>query len=452
MTSTTPTTLALMPEEQQLLLDRVKQMLALAEQQGASAAEVASTINVGLEVTVRLGEVETVEFNREKSAGITVYFGQRKGSAASSDLSDQALAESVAAACAIAKYTGEDQCAGLADKNLLAFDYPELNLNHPWDIDAQQAIKLALACEDKARAYDKRIDNSDGATVSTSQSYRVYGNSLGFLGECASTYHSLSCMLVASQNGAMQRDYYYTATRNAQQLLTADEVALHAAQRTIQRLGARSLPTQAAPVIFEAPVARGLLGHFISAISGGNLYRKTSFLIDHLGKRIFPDYISLDEDPLLPSAIGSCPFDSDGVRTQPRAIVDEGILASYVLSTYSARKLGMQSTGNASGVHNLMVQTSDMDLPALINHMNRGLLVTELMGQGINIVTGDYSRGASGYWIENGAIQFPVEGITIAGNLRDMFANLVAVANDIDIRGNIRSGSILVEQMMIAGS
>lgn len=429
----------------------VEDILLEAKHQGASNAEVDVSVNKGFTVTARKGDVETVEYQQDKGISITVYFGKRMGSASLSDVRHEAIRSAVSAACNIARFTDEDEYSGLADKKLLAFNYPKIELAFPWSISVEQAIEMAKECESMAVAKDKRIFNSEGATISTMEVCHAYGNSEGFIGVFPATRHEISCVLIAKQGEEMQRDYYYTVSCDPQLMDAINKVAAQAAERTIKRLGAKRLTTRSTPVIFAAEEARGLLGHFVSAISGGNLYRKSSFLLDHLDKQIFPAHIKIDERPYLAKALGSAPYDDDGVATRPNVFIDNGILRSYSLGVYSARKLGMQTTGNSGGVHNLFINTSDKDLSGLLKTMGTGLLVTELMGQGINLVTGDYSRGCSGYWVENGEIQYPVEEITIAGNLKDMYANMVEVGNDIDKRGNIQTGSILLERMMIAG-
>lgn len=438
-------------EDQQKLHGLVGTIIDQAKQQGASDVEVAASIGTGLNVNVRMGEVDTVEFNRDKGVGITVYYGQRRGSASTSDTSEDAIKATIQAACDIAKVTGEDEFSGLADKDLMAHDYPDLNLYYPWDINAEQAIDIATRCEDIARAQDKRITNSEGASVSSMQGYRVYANSHGFVGAYPTTRQGLSCVLVASDQQGMQRDYYYDSARDANDLASIEEIAQKAAERTVNRLGGRPIATQKAPVIFSPEIARSLLGSLISAISGSNLYRKSTFLLDQLDKPIFPECINITEQPHLAKGLGSAAFDSEGVATKTHDIVRNGVLKSYVLSSYSARRLGMQTTGNAGGVHNLLLESHDVSLEQLLQQMGTGLFVTELIGHGINITNGDYSRGAAGFWVEDGQLQFPVEEITIAGNLRDMFMNIDTVANDIDRRGSIQSGSMLIKEMMIAG-
>lgn len=429
----------------------VQQLLDEAKQQGASAAEAAFSVDNGLSVSARLGEVETIEFHCDQGIGVTVYFGQQKGSASTNDVSADSLKETVQAACSIARYASPDEYAGLPLPEQLASEFPDLDLNHPWAIDAEQAISLAIECENTARQFDKAITNSEGASVNSHQGTRVFGNSLGFLQGYQSSRHSISCSVLAGTGDAMQRDYWYSVARNAQLLESAQSVGERAAQRTLARLNARSLSTRQAPVLFAPEMASGLIGALIGAISGSSLYRKSSFLLDSLGSQILPDFVRIHEQPLLIGGLGSSSYDAEGVATQTRDIVSDGILRSYLLSTYSARKLGMQTTGNAGGVHNLTVEPGQLDFAGMLKLMNTGLLVTELMGQGVNRVTGDYSRGASGFWVENGVIQYPVEEITIAGNLKTMLRNLVAIGTDVDLRGNIRTGSILLEQMAIAG-
>jgi len=433
------------------LKNTVQSILDEAVKQGASAAEAGLSQENGLSVSVRLGDVETIEHHCDQGLGVTVYFGKRKGSASTTDLSPASIKETVSAACSIARYTSEDEYSGLPEPELLATEFPDLDLNHPWDIGVDGAIALAIECEDAARSYHDEISNSEGASVDTHQGVRVMGNTLGFLQGYASTRHSLSCSVLGQRGDSMQRDYWYTVARNARDLESAVSVGNKAAERTIRRLEARSLSTRQCPVLYCAETASGLLGSFIGAISGGNLYRKSSFLLDALDTQVFPEFVRIHEQPRLKGALGSGAYDGEGVATQTRDIVSGGILRGYVLSTYSARKLGLRSTGNAGGVHNLTIDPGKLDYQGLLKELNTGLLVTELMGQGVNMVTGDYSRGAAGFWVENGEIQYPVEEITIAGNLKDMLKNIVAVGNDVDYRGNIRTGSILVERMSIAG-
>lgn len=440
------------PQAQQQLAEQVEQIIDEARRQGASACEVAVSLEQGLTTSVRQGEVETVEFNRDQGFGITLYLGQRKGSASTSASGTEAIRETVAAALAIAQHASEDDCAGLADAALMARELPDLDLYHPWSIEPEQAIELALQCEAAAFAHDPRIRNADGSSLSSHQGCRVYGNSHGFIGGYTSSRHSLSCVMIAEQAGQMQRDYWYDVNRRAERLESPELIGRRAAERSVRRLGARSVPTCEVPVLFAAELAGGLFGHLLAAISGGNLYRRSSFLVDALGQTLFPEWMTIDERPRLPGGLASAAFDGDGLATYDKAFIERGRLVSYVLSTYSGRKLGMPSTANAGGVHNLFVSHGTDDQAALLRQMGRGLLVTELMGQGVNLVTGDYSRGAAGFWVENGEIQFPVEEVTIAGNLRDMFRQIVAVGADLEWRGNVRSGSLLIERMTVAGS
>ncbi len=443
---------AVSPEVLPELREQVERIIAEASRQRASACEVAVSVEQGLSTSVRQGEVETVEFNRDQGFGITLYLGQRKGSASTSATGADAIRETVAAALAIARHASEDDCAGLADPALMARDLPDLDLYHGWSITPDQAIERALACEAAAFAADKRVTKADGTTLNTHQGCRVYGNSHGFVGGYASTRHSLSCVMIAEGEGQMQRDYWYDVNRRGELLATPESIGRRAAERAASRLGARPVPTAEVPVLFAPEVAVGLFGHFLGAISGGSLYRKSSFLEGALGQQLFPDWLTLDERPLLRGALGSASFDNDGLATYAKPFVEGGELVSYVLGTYSGRKLGMPSTANSGGVHNLFVSHGDEDQAALIRRMGRGLLVTELMGQGVNLVTGDYSRGAGGYWVENGEIQFPVQEVTIAANLRDLFRNIVAIGNDVEYRGNLHTGSVLIEKMMVAGN
>jgi PmbA protein len=429
----------------------VRDLLAEARRQGASAAEAGVSSDQGLSVTVRLGEVETVEHTRDNGLGVTVYFGQHKGSASTSDLSPQAIRETVRAACNIARYTSEDPYAGLADPDLMAREIPPLDLHHPWPVSATEAVEHARACEDAARAHDRRISNSEGATLDTHQGVFVYGNSHGFLGGYPTSRHSLSCAVIGEDDSGMQRDYWYTTARAAGDLDAPEAVGRRAAERTVARLGARRLGTRQAPVLFRSDVAVGLLRSFVGAVRGPALYRRASFLLDALGRPVFPAFVRIHEEPLKPRGLGSSPFDDEGVATRPHDLVSDGTLCSYVLDSYAARRLGTQTTGNAGGVRNLTVEPGSLDLAGLLKAMDRGLLVTELMGQGVNLVTGDYSRGAAGFWVEGGEIAYPVEEITIAGNLREMFRNLVAVGRDLDCPGSFRTGSWLLESMTIAG-
>jgi PmbA protein len=433
------------------LLALVELALGEARALGASQAEAAISMDVGLSVSARLGEVETIEYQRDRGMGITVYFGTRKGSASTGDLGAKALRETVAKACTIAKYTAADPCAGLPDPEELAHDVPNLDLAHPWDVSPEQACDMAIACEASAMSCDPRITNSEGAAVSTHRGLRAYGNSLGFLAAYPGTVHSISCSVLGAEGEQMERDYWYSTMRDWRELETAASVGHRAGERTVGRLGARKLATTKAPVLYVPDVARGLISHFIGAIRGGSQYRRSSFLLDAAGEQVFPDWFALSERPHLPKALASAPFDHEGVATRDRELVEAGRLLGYVLSTYSARKLGLRTTGNAGGTHNLIVHGRGRDFAGMLQLMGRGLLVTELMGQGVNGVTGDYSRGAAGFWVEDGQIQYPVHEVTIAGNLRDMYRNIADVGSDIDVRGGIRIGSVLVEEMTIAG-
>ncbi len=429
----------------------VHDLLAEAKKQGASSAEAAASQDAGLSTAVRLGEVETVEHTRDNGLAVTVYFGQRKGSASTSDLSEDAVRETVRAACKIARYTQEDDCAGLADAELMAKDLPDLDLYHPWGLDVEDAVGLALNCERSALAVDVRITNSEGATLNSHAGLQVYGNSHGFIGGYPSTRHDLSCAVVGGEADAMQRDYWWTRGRAPEDLESAAEVGRKAAERTLARLGARKLGTRECPVLFQADMAIGLLRHMIGAIRGSSQYRESSFLLGGKGTAVFPKFVHIHENPLLPRALGSSAFDGEGVATRARDLVSGGVLQGYVLDSYSARKLGMRTTGNAGGVRNLRIDSGPLDRDALLKEMGTGLLVTELMGHGINSVTGDYSRGASGFWVENGEILYPVEEITVAGNLKEMYQNLLAVGADVDTRGSTQSGSWLIERMTVAG-
>ncbi len=425
--------------------------LSVAKKHHATACEVGLNISEGLSVNVRLGEVETLEHCRDQSFAVTVYKDQRKGTASSTDLSDSAVRKSVATACSIANFTQADAFAGLADVDNMAATVVDLDLYHAWSLSVEQAMELAKECETSARDV-QGIENSEGATVTRYGGCTVYANSNGFTGGYTGSRHSISCAVLAGRGDAMQRDSWYSVARRADSLENVKEIGTKAAQRTLQRLGARKINTCCVPVIFAAEVARSLLGHFVSAINGTALYRKASFLLNKKGSRIFPDFVSISEQPHIPQALGSAPYDNEGVMTQARNIVEQGVLLDYVLDSYSARRLGLATTGNAGGVHNLVIDTGKQSLDDLIGSIQQGLLVTELMGHGVNIVTGDYSRGATGFWIENGEIQYPVEEITIAANLSDMFQSIQGIANDVDIRGNVRSGSILVDGITVAGS
>ena len=437
------------PELQQV----VSSALAEARSAGASAADADASVQKGLAVTVRLGEVETIEYHRDRGMAVTVYFGHRKGSASTADLRPAAVSQTVTKACAIARHTASDECAGLAEPETMAREFPDLDLDHPWGIEPEQAIEIARECEAAGRALDARLTNSEGASLSTHRGVRVFGNTHGFLAGFPSTSHSLSCALLAQSGSDMQRDHWYSVARSATDLMAAAAVGRRAGERAIARLGARRLGTRRAPVLFSPEMARGLHAHFIGAIRGASQYRRASFLLDAAGQQVYAPFLQMQERPHLPRAMASGNFDAEGVATRDRELVHDGVLDGYVLGSYSARKLGLTTTGNAGGVHNLLVSApgASHDFAALLARMGEGLYVTELMGQGVNGVTGDYSRGASGFWVENGAIAYPVHEITIAGNLREMLRNIVAVGTDVDTQGAIRCGSLVVEGMTIAG-
>jgi len=426
-------------------------MLDYAKQRGATAASADVSVGFGQSVTVRHGEVETIEYNRDKGLSVTIYLGQQRGNASTSDFSAQAVRDTVDAALSIARYTARDDCSGLPDADMLARDCPDMDLYHPWDLPVDAAIALAQQCERAALDTDKRVSNSEGATVNLHEAQFITANSLGFTGGFPTSRHSLSCAVIAGQDDAMERDYWYAVARDAKGMMDAQQVGRIAAERTVRRLNARQIDTMQVPVLFEAPIAAGLLGSFVGAVSGSSLYRKSSFLLDRMDQQIFAPHINITDVPDIPKGLASSPFDDEGVQTRRRVVVENGVLRGYFLGSYSARKLGMRSTGNAGGNHNLILQSSDIDFPGMLKIMSRGLLVTELLGQGINAVTGDYSRGAAGFWVENGEIQYPVQEITIAGNLKDMFRNIVAVGNDVLVQGSRQCGSILVEGMTVAG-
>ncbi|MBE8596932.1 metalloprotease PmbA [Xenorhabdus sp. BG5] len=437
-------------EQRKLLEEAVTHALELAKS-GCDAAEVAVNKTTGISVSTRFSEVENVEFNSDGALGITVYHQQRKGSASSTDLSPEAIARTVQAAIDIARYTSPDPYAGPADKALLAFEAPELDLFHPADLDADKAIELAARAEQASLQADGRITNTEGGSFNSHYGIRVFGNSHGMLQSYCSSRHSMSSCVIAEQDGKMERDYAYTVSRHFDELKSPEWVGQECARRTLSRLGARKLPTMKAPVLFVAEVATGLFGHLVGAISGSSIYRKSSFLLDSLGKPILPSWLTIEEQPHLLRGLASTPFDSEGVRTIPRDIVKEGVLQTWLLTSYSARKLGMVNTGHAGGIHNWRIAGQGLDFAGLLREMGTGLIVTELMGQGVSAVTGDYSRGASGFWVENGEIQYPVSEITIAGNLKDMWANMVTMGNDIETRSNIQCGSVLLPEMSIAG-
>jgi PmbA protein len=436
-------------------MDKIKELvesaLALAKHEGASQAEVIVSVSHGFSVNVRLGEVDTLEYHRDNGVDINVYRDGCQGSTSSTDISPQAIETAVKKACLIANVTGSDPCHGLADKELLAKNYPDLDLYHPWNIDVNQAIEIAQHCEEAGRKFNSKITNSEGASISKYEGNFIYGNSNNFMGGYAYTRHSLHCVLLAEGDHNKERDYEFSVSRDPKELLTPQWIGEEAARKTLARLNAKKLSTRQTPVIFSPRVASGLLGNFIAGIRGSNIYRQSSFLLGALDKQVFPEFISIIENPLIPKALGSAPFDNEGVATQKRHVIEKGVLQNYVLDAYSSKKLGLQTTGNAGGVRNLEILPTAGNLEELLKKMGTGLLVTEVMGQGVNIVTGDYSRGASGFWIENGEIQYPVHEITIAGNLKDMFMNLVAAGNDVDRRGSLWSGALLIDNMTVAG-
>ena len=435
-------------EDARAIMDKA---LSRSRALGANSAEADISTGGGLSVNVRMGQVETIEHQRDKSLGITVYMGKRKGSASTTDFSAKAVEATVNAACTIAGNASEDDCAGLIDPEFLAKQVPDLDLCHRWDISPQEAIELAIECEDAARQTDQRLTNSDGALVSTYTGSHLYGNTNHFVNGWDWSSHNIDCAVIAEENGKMQRDGWYTKARDQRDLDNVKTVGEEAARRTLARLNARKISTRSAPVIFEAPVARGLFSALTTAISGGALYRRATFLLDKLGEQVFAPQVQIEEQPHLLKQLGSAPFDNDGMATGRKQLIRDGVLESYVLSAYSARKLGLPPTGNAGGVHNLMVQVSEQDLEALIRQMDTGLLITDMIGFGVNQITGDYSRGASGFWIERGELQYPVEEVTVAANLADMFKQIVGISNDVDNRGNIKTGSVLIENMTIAG-
>jgi PmbA protein len=435
----------------ELLRGAVGLALDEAKKCGATASEVAATLNQGLSVTVRMGDIETVEHTRDRGLAITVFFGDRTGSASTSDYSWASIEQTVQAACNIARFTEEDSCHGLADPDRLATEFPDLDLYHPWSLAVDEGAEMARECEQAALDYDKKIENSEGAVVDSHQGCEVYGNSHGFLGESRKTRHGISCSVIGKADGSMQRDYWYSTSRRREDLEGPSKIGRIAGARTVRRLGARKLNTCQVPILFEAPIASSILSHFIGAISGGALYRKASFLLDHLGKVVFPEFVRIHEQPFLQRAMGSAVFDNEGVATKARDIIVGGVLEGYILGSYSARRLGLETTGNAGGVHNLTIDPGKDDLSGLVKALGRGLLVTELIGFGVNSVTGDYSRGAAGFWVEDGEVQFPVEELTIAGNLKDMFQSIVAIGCDVDRNQNIRCGSILVDGLTVAG-
>ena len=443
---------ALLKSQEQTLRDAVSFAIETAQKSGATA-EVGVTKVSGLSVSTRLQEIENVEFTNDGALGISVYLGQQKGNASTSDLSEEAIKNTVDAALAIAKYTSPDDCTGLADKELMAFEAPDLALYHSANVDVEQATKLALEAEKAALEYDAKIVNSNGASFNSHTGVRVYGNTHGMLQSYLSSRYSLSCSVIGGELDQLENDYEYTVSREFDALSSADWVGQNCAKKVIARLNPQKLTTREVPVIFLNDVATGLISHLTGAISGGSLYRKSSFLLDHLGKQVLPDWFQISERPHLLKRLASTPFDSEGVRTQDLEIIQDGVLQTYLLTSYSGRKMGMQSTGHAGGIHNWLVKPNlTGGLTALLRQMGTGLLVTDVMGQGVNIVTGDYSRGAAGFWVENGEIQYPVAEITIAGQLQDMLKNIVAVADDIEHRSNIQTGSILLDKMKISGN
>lgn len=430
----------------------MQEVLAIARDQGATDASVSVNQENGFSIDVRMGAVETLAFHEGKGVAVTVYFGHAQGSASSTDVSSASLHSMVAAACDIAKVSAKDPCFGLADRALVSSSFPDLALCHPWDISPAEAIQKAISCEQEALSMDKRITNSEGVSISTYTFSNGFADSFGREGLVNSSRHSLSCSLIAQDGGSMQRDYDYTTARHSDSLLPLEHIAQCAAERAVSRLGARTLKTQKAPVLFSSRVSSGLFGAFVGAISGSNLYRKSSFLLDSIGQSIFPSGIRIHEQPHLLQGLGSSPFDGEGVSTRHNVLVEDGRVCQYVLGSYSARRLGLSTTANSGGVFNLTVDPTAGDFDALLHQMGTGLLVTELMGQGVNGLTGDYSRGASGFWVEGGVIQFPVEEVTIAGNLKDMFRTILAIGTDINPNNSTRCGSVLLESMMIGGA
>lgn len=430
----------------------VDDVLKMALKKGATEAEASMSKVQGIAVSSRMGDVENVEFNNDGGLGISVYVGKHKGSASTADLSKEALALTVEKAVDIARYTSEDPCTGLADKDLIATEFPDLELYHPEELDPQKGIQIAIETERAAMAYDKRITNSDGASYNANMGMRVYGNTHGINAGYPSSRYSLSCMMIGSDNGDMQRDYAYTVSRKANELKSAVDVGREAAEATVSRLGARKIPTGKVPVMLHRDIASSLFGHYVSAISGGSLYRRSSFLLDKQGEQIFPSWLNIEEKPHLKGGLASSSFDAEGVATYDMTIVEGGCLSHYLYTTYSGRKLGVKSNGHAGGIHNWIIGDTGQTDAELLKEMGTGLLVTELMGQGVNTVTGDYSRGAAGFWVENGIIQYPVHEVTIAGNLKDMFMNIQAIGAERELRGGVQTGSVLIGDMRIAGA
>ncbi len=426
--------------------------LDAAREAGVDQAEVATSHDLGLSATARLGDVENLEYTNDRGLWVTVYRDSRKGSASTSDLSQAAIVETVAKACSFANHTAQDKYSGLADPDLMCKEVRDLDLDHAWDMDAEQAIELAKQCEAAGLSHDKRLNNSEGATVSTNRGVRAYGNTHGFMGNYSKTSHTISCVLLGEKDGEMQRDYYYSSARDPRDLESAEAIGQRAAERTVARLGARKIPTTKAPVLMTAEIARGFVGHAIAAISGSAQYRRSSFLLNAAGETVFPDFVDIVERPHLPKGMASASYDAEGVATFDRDIVSTGVLQGYVLSSYSARRLGLQTTADAGGPQNLIVSANADDQAALVAEMGTGLLVEELIGHGVNTVTGDYSRGAAGHWVENGEVQYPVHEVTIAGNLRDLYADIKLIGRDRDERGGLRCGSLLIGEMTVAGA
>ncbi|MFK8031535.1 MAG: metalloprotease PmbA [Gammaproteobacteria bacterium] len=443
----------LVPVAQSDLENVTRRILDSAAKLGATAAETSVSTGVGISVNVRLGEVETIEYQRDRSLSLTCYQGESRGSASTGDFSEKAIAQTVEKACSIARFTAHDSAAGLADKGRMATSLPDLSLCHPWNVDANEAIKLATECESAARSFDPRIQNSEGAGVSTFVGTRVYGNSHGFVGGFSTSSHGISCSVLAKDDsGGMERDYWYSSMRDVNDLESARFVGEESSRRAVARLGARKLSTRSAKVLFPARLARGLFGHFFGAISGGAQYRKSTFLLEGKGRKVFPDFVSIREEPHIPKAFGSVPMDGEGVATYARDVVADGVVQDYILSTYSARRLGLETTANAGGIQNMVVTAGTRTEQELIRDMGTGLIVNELIGQGVNPLTGDYSRGAAGFWVENGEIAYPVHEITIAGNLNDMYSRMLAVSSDVDRLSKVHCGAVLLDDLTIAGN
>ena len=441
-------------QEQQLLSETSENVLKLAKKYGASDAELSLNRGAGLSVEIHMDNVDKLEYHRDQGLSLTVYMGKHTGSASTGDLSLQAIEDTVKAACNIAKYTEEDPYTGLADAEMMATEVGDLDLYHPWDLGADQAIEIARECEQHALGHDSRIINSDGASISTYSGVGLIANSHGFTGIVPASRHSLSCSVIGQALGDddMQRDYWYSSTRVNAELETAEIVGKKAAEKTLARLQGKQISTRKANVLYSPEMARSIISHFTSAIAGGAQYRKSTFLVDSIDEKVFPEFIRLHEQPHLLRAFGSGYFDKEGVATKNREVVVDGIVQNYIMGSYSARQLGLKSTANSGGTHNLSLDSTGQSFDELLKMLDTGFYVTELIGSGINNITGDYSRGAAGYWVENGEIQYAVEEVTVAGNLKDMFKNIVAVGNDVDVRSGTRTGSILIEGMTIAGS